>query len=63
MHICILININIAYLLPGHQQVPGLYKLEELEPILTPLKNAAAQEGFVGSPASFFSERKYILCP
>jgi hypothetical protein len=32
--------------------------MEELEPIVSPLKDVAAQEGFVGSPASYFSKRK-----
>jgi hypothetical protein len=41
-------------------KVPGLYSTEELEPIISPLKDIAAQEGFVGSPASYFSKCKVI---
>jgi hypothetical protein len=39
-------------------KVPGLYNTEELEPIISPLKDIAAQEGFVGSPAAYFSKCK-----
>ncbi|XP_069679211.1 cytoplasmic dynein 2 heavy chain 1 isoform X2 [Periplaneta americana] len=38
-------------------EVPGLYNAEELEPIVSPLKDIAAQEGFVGSPTSYFASR------
>ncbi|XP_068082912.1 cytoplasmic dynein 2 heavy chain 1 [Anabrus simplex] len=38
-------------------EVPGLYNVEEMEPIISPLKDIAAQEGFVGSAASFFADR------
>jgi hypothetical protein len=41
-------------------KVPGLYNTEELESIISPLKDIAAQEGFVGSPASYFSKCKTI---
>lgn len=41
-------------------KVPGLYNTEELEPIISPLKDVAAQEGFVGSPASYFFKCKAI---
>jgi hypothetical protein len=40
--------------------VPGLYNTEELEPIISLLKDVAAQEGFVGSPASYFFKCKVI---
>ncbi|PSN45379.1 Cytoplasmic dynein 2 heavy chain 1 [Blattella germanica] len=38
-------------------EVPGLYNTEELEPIVLPLKDTAAQEGFVGSATAYFFER------
>jgi hypothetical protein len=38
--------------------VPGLYANDELEPLVSPLKDMAAQEGFTGSPAAFFAESK-----
>ncbi|KAJ9599677.1 hypothetical protein L9F63_026473 [Diploptera punctata] len=38
-------------------EVPGLYKIEELESIASPLKDIAAQEGFVGSATAYFFER------
>ncbi|GLH06946.1 Dynein heavy chain, cytoplasmic, partial [Gryllus bimaculatus] len=38
-------------------EVPGLYNLEELESTVSPLKDLAAQEGFVGNPVSFFVNR------
>ena len=41
-------------------QVPGLYNTEELEPIVSPLRDIAAQEGFVGSPTTYLFERKHI---
>lgn len=37
-------------------QVPGLYQPEELESVVTPLRNLAAQEDFLGSPLTFFSQ-------
>lgn len=41
------------------QQVPGLYKPEELEPLLLPLRDQAAHEGYRGSYMTYFSEREY----
>ncbi|TRY83670.1 hypothetical protein DNTS_027964 [Danionella cerebrum] len=38
-------------------EVPGLYSTEELEPLLTPLKDQAAQDGFTGPLLSYFSHR------
>ncbi|KAF2362508.1 ATPase dynein-related AAA domain [Trinorchestia longiramus] len=38
-------------------EVPGLYKPEELEPLLLPLKDQAAHEGFRGSQFAYFSDR------
>ena len=38
-------------------EVPGLYTPEELEPLLSPLKDEASQEGFRGSLFSYFSQR------
>lgn len=36
-------------------EVPGLYSPEELEPLLSPLKDAASQDGFTGPLYNYFS--------
>ena len=38
-------------------EVPGLYSQEELEPILTPLKDLLSEEGYRGTPLSYYSSR------
>ncbi|CAL1541204.1 unnamed protein product [Lymnaea stagnalis] len=38
-------------------EVPGLYSPEELEPLLTPLRDMASEVGFRGSLISFFASR------
>ncbi|KAM4627347.1 cytoplasmic dynein 2 heavy chain 1 [Polymixia lowei] len=38
-------------------EVPGLYSPEELEPLLTPLKDLASQDGFTGPLYNYFSYR------
>lgn len=38
-------------------EVPGLYTQEELEPLLTPLKDLASEEGYHGTLLSYFSSR------
>ncbi|KFP28061.1 Cytoplasmic dynein 2 heavy chain 1, partial [Colius striatus] len=38
-------------------EVPGLYKIEELEPLLTPLKDQASQDGFTGPIFNYFTYR------
>lgn len=38
-------------------EIPGLYTPEELEPLLTPLKDEASQEGFRGTLFSYFASR------
>ncbi|XP_040316731.1 cytoplasmic dynein 2 heavy chain 1 [Herpailurus yagouaroundi] len=38
-------------------EVPGLYTLEELEPLLLPLKDQASQDGFFGPVFSYFTYR------
>ncbi|XP_075905861.1 cytoplasmic dynein 2 heavy chain 1 [Nelusetta ayraudi] len=38
-------------------EVPGLYSPEELEPLLSPLKDAASQDGFTGPLYNYFSFR------
>ena len=38
-------------------EVPGLYTLEELEPMLAPLRDSMSQEGFRGTLAAYFSTR------
>ena len=39
-------------------EVPGLYTPEELEPILTPLREKASNEGFSGNLVNYFSRCK-----
>ena len=39
-------------------EVPGLYSTEELEPILTPLREKASNEGFSGNLATYFAQGK-----
>ena len=39
-------------------EVPGLYSPEELEPILTPLREKASNEGFSGNLVTYFSRGK-----
>ncbi|XP_072467338.1 cytoplasmic dynein 2 heavy chain 1 isoform X1 [Notamacropus eugenii] len=36
-------------------EVPGLYSLEELEPLLSPLKDQASQDGFTGPVFNYFT--------
>ena len=38
-------------------EIPGLFTAEELEPLLSPLKDLAADKGFLGPLHSFFSSR------
>ncbi|XP_058887125.1 cytoplasmic dynein 2 heavy chain 1-like [Acipenser ruthenus] len=38
-------------------EVPGLYTTEELEPLLSPLKDQASQDGFTGPIFNYFSYR------
>ncbi|RDD40688.1 Cytoplasmic dynein 2 heavy chain 1 [Trichoplax sp. H2] len=38
-------------------EVPGLYSTEELEPLLTPLRDQASQDGFRGPLLSYFTSR------
>ena len=40
-------------------EVPGLYSPEELEPILTPLREKASNEGFSGNLVTYFSRGKF----
>ena len=42
-------------------EVPGLYSPEELEPILTPLREKASNEGFSGNLVTYFSGCKCIF--
>lgn len=41
-------------------EVPGLYTPEELDPILTPLKNQASEAGFRGTILQYFASRELI---
>ncbi|KAM9321467.1 cytoplasmic dynein 2 heavy chain 1 [Gastrophryne carolinensis] len=38
-------------------EVPGLYTLEELEPLLSPLKDQASEDGFTGPMFNYFTYR------
>ena len=38
-------------------QVPGMYSSEEIEALLAPLKEVAADEGYRGSLFSFYAHR------
>ncbi|XP_068122972.1 cytoplasmic dynein 2 heavy chain 1 isoform X2 [Hyperolius riggenbachi] len=38
-------------------EVPGLYSLEELEPLLSPLKDQASEDGFTGPVFAYFTSR------
>ncbi|XP_015268586.1 PREDICTED: cytoplasmic dynein 2 heavy chain 1 [Gekko japonicus] len=38
-------------------EVPGLYTIEELEPLLSPLKDQASQDGFTGPVFNYFTYR------
>ena len=38
-------------------EVPGLYTPEELEPLLSPLRDLASQDGFRGTLISYFAAR------
>lgn len=44
-------------------QVPGLYTAEELDPLLTPLRDAANQESHEGTMYSYFAKRILFLIP
>lgn len=38
-------------------EVPGLYTPEEIEPLLSPLRDQASQDGFRGNLISYFASR------
>lgn len=40
-------------------EVPGLYSTEELEPLLSSLKDQASQDGFTAPVLNYFSNREY----
>lgn len=44
-------------------EVPGLYTPEELEPLLSPLKDAASQDGFTGPLYNYFSYSQSYIPP
>lgn len=41
-------------------EVPSLYTPEELEPLLSPLRDLASEVGFRGTLISFFAARKFL---
>uniref|UniRef100_A0A4W3JMF3 Cytoplasmic dynein 2 heavy chain 1 n=1 Tax=Callorhinchus milii TaxID=7868 RepID=A0A4W3JMF3_CALMI len=49
--------LEMANSLLSSGEVPGLYTPEELEPILSPLKDQASQDGFTGPIFNYFSFR------
>lgn len=49
--------IEIVNSLLSSGEVPGLYAPEELEPLLSPLKDKVSEEGFFGTPFQFFVDR------
>lgn len=53
------VYIFYYFLVPG--EVPGLYSPEELEPLLSSLKDAASQDGFTRPLYDYFSYSKYSL--
>lgn len=40
-------------------EVPGLYTTEELEAIMTPLRDQASQDGFRGTLFSYFTSSEF----
>ena len=40
-------------------EVPGLYAVEELDSLLSPLRDMASDEGHTGPLYSYFAKRKY----
>lgn len=42
-------------------EVPGLYSPEELEPLLSPLRDMASEAGFRGTFINFFASSKLVL--
>ena len=40
-------------------EVPGLYSPEELEPLLSPLRDMSSEAGFRGTLINFFAQSKY----
>ncbi|KAJ3590899.1 hypothetical protein NHX12_008847 [Muraenolepis orangiensis] len=49
--------VHPAFLEMVNSEVPGLYSPEELEPLLSPLKDLASQDGFTGPLYDYFSYR------
>ena len=43
-------------------EVPGLYTSEELEPILTPLRDQASEAGYRGTLVQYFASSKSLTC-
>lgn len=41
-------------------EVPGLYTPEELEPVLTPIRDQASEEGFRGPLAQYFANSESL---
>ena len=41
-------------------EVPGLYSPEELEPLLSPLRDMSSEAGFRGTLINFFAQSKYV---
>jgi dynein heavy chain 2, cytosolic len=40
-------------------EVPGLYTPDEMDSLLSPLRDASSEEGFRGTMVQYFAQRKY----
>lgn len=56
-----LVLIETPFLCYISGEVPGLYSPEELEPLLSPLKDLASQDGFTGPLYNYFSSSQYCI--
>lgn len=60
MHNEVFVCVCVPVMFAG--EVPGLYTPEELEPLLSSLKDAASQEGFTGPLYNYFSYSQCCSC-
>lgn len=42
-------------------EVPGLYTPEELDPLLSPLRDLASEAGFRGTMINYFASSEFLL--
>lgn len=57
VNVCIVIVVCVCVV----GEVPGLYSTEELEPLLSSLKDQASQDGFTAPVLNYFSHCEYTL--